>query len=206
MEMAVFVLFALLALGSAVVVITHKNPVYSTMSLVLTLFSLAVLFVLLGAPFIATLQVLIYTGAILVLFLFVIMLLNIGRQEVGSDDARSLQRWAALAGGAIFLGMVGMTAWRAYGGRELGPLSERFVSLSVLADMLFDRYLLAFEIVGLLLLVAVIAATALARKPPQEPSDSELEAPRLGAEPTGAPSSDDTDTVETAEITAGGHP
>ncbi|HEY8022432.1 MAG TPA: NADH-quinone oxidoreductase subunit J, partial [Thermoanaerobaculia bacterium] len=79
METAVFLVFAALAVGSAVVVVAHRNPIYSTMSLVLTLFSIAVLFVLLGAPFLAALQILIYAGAILVLFLFVVMLLNIQR-------------------------------------------------------------------------------------------------------------------------------
>jgi len=103
METAVFLLFAFLAVASSGVVVAHKNPVYSTMGLVLTLFSVAVLFVLLGAPFLAALQILIYAGAIVVLFLFVLML--------------------------------------------------------------FAEYLLPFEIVGLLLLVAVIAATVLARRP-----------------------------------------
>jgi len=76
MELAVFAIFAFLALASAIVVVAHRNPVYSTMSLVVTLVSTAVLFVLLGSPFLAALQVLLYTGAILVLFLFVIMLLD----------------------------------------------------------------------------------------------------------------------------------
>lgn len=163
MELAVFALFALLALGSAVVVVVHRNPVYSTMSLVLTLFSLAVLFVLLGAPFIATLQVLVYTGAILVLFLFVIMLLNVGREEPPAA-AQTGQRWAAVLAAAVFAGAVGATLWRTYGGRELAELTRERVALVPLARELFSRYLLAFEIVGLLLLVAVIAATVLARK------------------------------------------
>jgi len=77
MEIAVFALFAFLAVISAIVVVSHRNPVYAVMSLVITLISLAVLFVLLGAPFIAAIQVLVYAGAILVLFLFVIMLLNV---------------------------------------------------------------------------------------------------------------------------------
>lgn len=85
MEAAVFWLFTLLAVGSALVVVTHRNPVYSTMSLVVTLFSTAVLFVLLGAPFLAALVVLIYAGAIVVLFLFVLMLLNVGRERPGAD-------------------------------------------------------------------------------------------------------------------------
>ena len=94
METAVFVLFALMAVASSVVVVAHRNPVYSTMGLVLTLFAVAVLFVLLGAPFLAALQILIYAGAIVVLFLFVLMLLNITREEEAPQSGQPLQRWA----------------------------------------------------------------------------------------------------------------
>jgi NADH-quinone oxidoreductase subunit J len=166
MELGVFLLFALLALASAGVVVTHRNPVYSTMSLVVTLVSLAVLFVMLGAPFVATLQVLVYTGAILVLFLFVIMLLNVGRQERDPDDGQRGQRWGAILGGGIFAGTIGATLWKTYRGVTVLPLSEETVALKPLAQALFDRYLLAFEAVGLLLLVAVVAATAVARRLP----------------------------------------
>jgi NADH-quinone oxidoreductase subunit J len=179
MELAVFLLFAALALGSALVVVTHRNPVYSTMSLVVTLVSLAVLFVLLGAPFIAALQVLIYTGAIVVLFLFVIMLLNIGREETGPSSR--LSKVPALLAAAIFGGMVALYSWRAFRDDALAPLSEEFVSLSRLAGELFDRYLLVFELVGLLLLVAVIAATVLARRPrPGEFDAAETRPPTSG--------------------------
>ena len=77
METLIFLIFAALAVASSLVVVMHKSPVYATMSLVVTLFSVAVLFVLLGAPFLGALQILIYAGAIVVLFLFVIMLLNL---------------------------------------------------------------------------------------------------------------------------------
>ncbi len=167
MEYAVFFLFAFLALASALVVITHKNPVYSTLSLVVTLFSLAVLFVLLGAPFIATLQVLIYTGAILVLFLFVIMLLNVGRDDSETGSPRNAQKWGAIIGAGVFAGTVGATLWRTYEARDLQPLTPDKVALKPFAAALFDRYLLGFEVIGLLLLVAVIAATVLARKQPE---------------------------------------
>ena|ERR1044071_672713 len=163
MELAVFALFALLAVASAVMVVSHKNPVYSTMSLVVTLFSVAVLFVLLGAPFLAALQILIYAGAIVVLFLFVIMLLNIQREE-GPHAGQPGQRWAALLGAAVFCGMLAMLFWRTRAsGQE--PLSEQLVSLKGLAMELFTDYLLPFEIVGLLLLTAVIGATVVARRP-----------------------------------------
>src|SRR5258708_5471355 len=158
METAVFSVFALLALGSSVVVIAHKSPIYSTLSLVLTLFSVAVLFVLLGAPFIATLQLVIYTGAILVLFLFVIMLLNIGRDE-GIPGGHRVQLVTAIAGALVLAGMLALLLRHAVGGGPHARLTEEMVSLSGLAQELFTAYLLPFEIVGLLLLVAVIAAT-----------------------------------------------
>ena len=148
MEIAVFSLFSLLALVSALVVVTHKNAVYSTMSLVVTLVSLAALFVLLGAPFIATLQVLVYAGAIMVLFLFVIMLLNVARNENEAGEARPGQKWGTILGGGVFAGTLLAILWKTYS----------------LAQLLFTRYLLAFEIVGLLLLVAVVAASVVARR------------------------------------------
>jgi NADH-quinone oxidoreductase subunit J len=168
-ETVIFLLFALLAVGSALVVVLHKNPVYSTMSLVVTLISMAVLFVLLGAPFIAALQVLIYTGAIVVLFLFVVMLLNIGREEIASDRG-VLQKATALGGAFLFLLMTAAALWRKSAGAGLEELTPELVSLPVLAGELFGRYLVTFELVGLLLLVAVIAATVLAaRAKPGEP-------------------------------------
>jgi len=163
-ETAVFLVFAVLAVGSAIVVVAHRNPIYSTMSLVLTLFSIAVLFVLLGAPFLAALQILIYAGAILVLFLFVVMLLNIQREEA-PYHGQPLQRWAAVLGAAVFCGMVAMLLFRAQLPSP-GPLTAELVSFKGLATELFSTYLLPFEIVGLLLLVAVIAAAAVAKRTP----------------------------------------
>ncbi|MDH3745791.1 MAG: NADH-quinone oxidoreductase subunit J [Acidobacteriota bacterium] len=163
MEVAVFAVFALLALGSALVVVLHRNPIYSTMSLVVTLISIAVLFVLLGAPFLAALQVLVYTGAILVLFLFVLMLLNVGAGGRGPD--RLGQKIGAVGASAAF-GVVMLTLlWGRFHGFELSPLTEEIVALKPLAKQLMTTYLLPFEMVGLLLLAAVIAATALAKKP-----------------------------------------
>jgi NADH-quinone oxidoreductase subunit J len=165
METAIFLLFALLAVASSLVVVVHKNPVYSTMSLVVTLFSVAVLFVLLGAPFIAALQILIYTGAILVLFLFVIMLLNVTREE-GSMSIQKVQVGGAILGALVFGGMVALLFWNA-GRTDLDPITRELVDMKGLAREMFRDYLLPFEIVGMLLLVAVIGATVAARRPPQ---------------------------------------
>ncbi len=197
MEIAVFSLFALLALASAIVVVTHRNPVYSTMSLVVTLVSLAVLFVMLGAPFIGTLQVLVYTGAILVLFLFVIMLLNIDGEQ-RAEQPRGAQSTVAMLTAAVFAGTLGMLLWRASRDVALDPLTEQSVSMKALAAALFERYLLAFEMIGLLLLVAVVAASVLARRSrpsaDSTPQPGEI-APGLNTKNTADTVAEDTDFV-----------
>jgi NADH-quinone oxidoreductase subunit J len=128
-----------------------------------------VLFVLLGAPFIGTLQVLVYTGAIVVLFRFVVMLLNLQRE---SRTARSTgpQKIAALLGALGFAAVAGVAVWRSSGDTANPPLTEAFVDVKAFAAELFSEYLLTFEIVGVLLLVAVIAAYIIAKRP--EPTDS----------------------------------
>ena len=163
MEVAVFLIFAAVAIASALVVVSHRNPVYSTMSLVATLLSLAALFVLLGAPLLAALLVLVYTGAILVLFLFVIMLLNVGREAPSGGAAKGQKIGAVLAAGA-FGALLAFLLWGRFVGYEMPPLSPDYVELQPFARTLMSKYLLPFEMAGLLLLAAVIAATVLARR------------------------------------------
>ncbi|HYG61263.1 MAG TPA: NADH-quinone oxidoreductase subunit J [Thermoanaerobaculia bacterium] len=165
METLVFAVFAFLAVASAIAVVAHRNPVYSTMSLVVTLFSVAVLFVMLGAPFLGVIQVLVYAGAIVVLFLFVIMLLNIQAEEM-PQGGQMAQRIASILGAVVFAGMLGLVFWRTMQPNS-PPLTEELVSLRNLSRELFFEYLLAFEMIGLLLLVAVIGATVVARRPQQ---------------------------------------
>ncbi|HVR99473.1 MAG TPA: NADH-quinone oxidoreductase subunit J [Thermoanaerobaculia bacterium] len=163
METLIFLLFAALALASALMVVLHRNPVYATMSLVVTLFSVAVFFVMLGAPFLGTIQVLVYAGAIVVLFLFVIMLLNVEREEI-QRSGQTAQRWVSIAGAIVFGAVLIIMFWQG-GPTETGELTPEMVSMKGLATALFSEYLLAFEAVGLLLLVAVIGATVAARRP-----------------------------------------
>lgn len=182
MEVAIFILFALLSVGFSLVVVAHPHPVKSTMSMVVVLFCVAVLFVLLGAPFLAAVQVLVYTGAILVLFLFVLMLLNIGRERT-SAGGQPAQRWVALVGAAFFAGFLGMLFWRTHATDALAPLTPDYLSIHRLSWELFTTWLLPFEIVGLLLLVAVVAAYVLARAP----LPGEMQAPRVeGVAPAAA--------------------
>lgn len=196
METLIFFLFAALAVGSAVVVVVHKNPVYSTMSLVLTLFSVAVLFVLLGAPFLAALQILVYAGAIVVLFLFVIMLLNVQREEM-VHTGQSAQRWAAILGAVVFAGFLVLLFWRG-GNPSVPALTEEMVDMKSLARELFSAYLLPFEIIGVLLLVAVIGATVVARRMDTAASEDYVQS---GEEPRTDPlkSGPDPTRVDVAE-------
>ena len=168
MELAIFAIFAALALGSALVVVLHRDPVKSTLSLVVTLFATAVLFVLLGAPFIGALQVLVYTGAIVVLFLFVVMLLNLSREARRSEPGGRGQRLFAVLGAAAFAVLAGVAVWLTAAEVSEGELTESFVALRGLSEELFARFLLPFEIVGLLLLVAVIGAYIVAKRPDAE--------------------------------------
>lgn len=179
MELLVFLIFAFLALASALVVVAHKNPVYSTMALVVTLFSVAVLFVLLGAPFIGVLQVLVYTGAIVVLFLFVIMLLNIGRED-SQIAGHKPQLIVSILGAILFAGLLILALLTMQVGSQQA-LSPELVSLKGLASVLFNDFLLPFEIIGLLLLVAVIGATVAARRP--QPGEGAVHPPKEEAQP-----------------------
>lgn len=163
MLLTVFFLLAGAAVGSAIVVVLHRNPVVSTMSLVVTLVATAGLFVMLGSPFLAALQILLYTGAILVLFLFVIMLLNVRRERTAVTHASGMLVGAGVCA-VVFAGAVVRLFWAAYSETTVAPLRAESVSLIVVARELFGTYLLPFEMIGLLLLVAVVAASWVAQK------------------------------------------
>jgi len=165
----VFWAFAVLAMGSALLCITMRNPVSSALWLVVTLFALAGLFVLLDAQFIAVLQVLVYAGAIMVLFLFVIMLLNIGR-ATRSDikGAWGLGVGVLLAG----LMMVQLLALR-FGAPPpqltlpAGAMARAAAEQGMVAAVarpLFSTYLVPFEITSILLLAALVGAVVLAKR------------------------------------------
>jgi NADH-quinone oxidoreductase subunit J len=167
-----FFLFSAAALLSAVFVITSRNPVSSVMFLIVTLFSLAGLFVLLEAHFLAAVQVIVYAGAIMVLFLFVVMLLNLGHAEM-PDFRGSLARMLA---GTFGLALAAFTAWTLLtGSDELtagaagapDPIRAALAArgaVGAVAVPLFTTYLVPFEVTSLLLLVAIIGAVVLGRK------------------------------------------
>ncbi|MCO4100908.1 NADH-quinone oxidoreductase subunit J [Gemmatimonas sp.] len=156
-----FYLFSLLAIVSALLFVTRKNPVPAALWLVNVMFALSGLFVMLDAPFIGAIQVLVYAGAIMVVFVFVVMLLNLGHSEL--TDLRSLgaRLGAGLVGIALLANL--LVAQRNKLPRvESAPALDNVVE--PVAASLFTDYLVAFELTSLVLLVAVIGAVLLAKK------------------------------------------
>ncbi len=165
MSPVLFGILAALLIASALGVVLSASPIRSALSLVLTLFFIAVQFLFLDAQLVAALQVVVYAGAIMVLFLFVIMLLNL--QEEPQAIARLGQRAAAVFLGSLFLlAAVHFLAKPGIGAGTgmAGAVPATFGSTELLAETLFTRFLFAFEITSVLLLVAVIGAVVLAKK------------------------------------------
>lgn len=162
MQLALFIIFGALAVAGALNLLFQRHPINSALSLVVVMMSLAVLYWSLGAEFLAAAQVIVYSGAIMVLFTFVIMLLNAGREDrthgskaaylVGIPGAAAL--FATLA--YIFLSYKAQL-----GGASIG---NYFVTTTDLSKVLFRDLLLPFEVTSVLILVAVLGAVVLARK------------------------------------------
>jgi NADH-quinone oxidoreductase subunit J len=160
-----FLILAFLTIGSALTVILHRSPVYSALALVNTLFLLAVLFVLLDAHLVAALQVIVYAGAIMVLFLFVIMLLSLTADP--HESGRIGLRSAAAAGGVLLALELGLVGWGSALRAQLGDgveIPSSYGSIESLAEQLFTKHLLPFELTSLLLLVAIVGSVVMARR------------------------------------------
>ena len=165
-----FYFFGLVAVASAIAFVTRKSPVAAALWLVNTMFSLAAMYVLLDAQFIGAMQVLVYAGAIMVVFLFVIMLLNLG-QPSDLADARGM--WWKLAAGLVGFALLAqvftLTRARVPEGLALreNALAGEFArrgAIAPIADSMFNQYLLAFEVTSVLLLAAVVGAVVLGKR------------------------------------------
>src|SRR5580700_10979403 len=163
MDIFFFLIFAAIALISAVNVVLQRHPIASALSLIGVMGSIAVLYLLLGAEFIAMAQVIVYAGAVMVLFIFVIMLLN-----AGAESKRGRSVAVQLVGGPGFFGLLALLSYAIlrlfpharlvyFGGFTGGTARD-------IGQALFTRYLLPFEVTSVLILVAIIGAIVLARK------------------------------------------
>ena len=168
-EMFTFLLTAAICLAGSAGVVLLRNPVHNALSLVATLFGVAVLFIQQGAFFLAAIQVIVYAGAIVILFLFVIMLLGVDRAEGFDREPILGQRPAAIAAAVAILGL-SLTALLSVGSRVTGQASTLAAidgsepNVNALAKVLFTDYVFAFEITSVLLTVAVVGAVVLSRK------------------------------------------
>ena len=172
MELIVFVLASAMMLIGAFGVITRRNPVHAALSLVLTLFGVAVHFVALEAYFLAAVQIIVYAGAIVVLFLFVIMLLGVDKAEDLQTEPLVAQRWLAGIAGLGLLGLlviavsrgVEMLTTRAEGLATSAEGASGDANIQQLARSVFGDYVVAFELTSILLVVAVVGTVMLARR------------------------------------------
>jgi len=161
LDQILFYAFAGLALASALVVIAQRNPIYSAFALIVTLCSLSGIYGLLGSPFIAVLQIIVYAGAIMVLFLFVLMLLRVGPEEEGRGEGRAM-KGVALALAALFVLQAGTVI--AGAGVASGPEAYD-ASTRKLAELLFSpTFVYAFEAAAVLILSALVGAAVLAKR------------------------------------------
>ena len=160
-EAVFFYVFTALMLGGALSVVLNRHPIHSVLSLLFAMFCLAALYILLGAVFVAALQVLLYAGAVLVLFLFVVMLLNLERETV--LRARLFTR----RGVGTLVALILLTSLlRILAAEPQGPMGHPAAgTVEALGRLLFTKYLLPFELTSFLILAAIIGAVTLARQP-----------------------------------------
>jgi NADH-quinone oxidoreductase subunit J len=158
-----FIIFALMCVAAAVNLLLQRHPINSALSLVVVMASLALIYLLLGAEFLAAIQVIVYAGAIMVLFVFVIMLLNAGAEERSSGS-----KIALIIGipGVLVLGT--LVGWTMISNNKLlGSVSispTNFGATHFIARLLFRDFLLPFEVTSVLILIAIMGAVVLGRK------------------------------------------
>jgi len=176
MHLILFFLFAGFCLAGAINLLLQSHPISSALSLIVVMTSLAVLYMLLGAEFLAAAQVIVYAGAIMVLFTLVVMLLNAGREErtLGSHAARGVGFPAVV----VILGVLATVILKAQG-LGVARLADGITSTEELSKVLFTELLLPFEVTSVLVLIAILGAVALARHGHGDPHDNG------GADPLG---------------------
>lgn len=164
MELYFFLFFAIVAVASSVAMILQRNPIYCVLLLIMVMISIAGLYLMLDAEFVAIIQIVVYAGAIMVLFLFVIMLLNLSREEGGTF--RVQKPLAVLLAVLLFLPVATMVM--SYAGGGTTPPADGgeagFGEVEQIGTLLFTKYLLPVEIAAVLLLIAIVGAVVLTRK------------------------------------------
>jgi NADH-quinone oxidoreductase subunit J len=159
-QIAMFLLLAAVAVAGAVSLILQRHPIHSALSLIVVMVALAGLYLLQGAEFIAAVQIIVYGGAIMVLFVFVIMLLNAGEEE--RTNVSSMARYVGVPLGIVFLAEVAYGIGRAT--LHMSPAVAEAVSTRDLSSLLFREFVFPFELTSFLILIALLGALVLARR------------------------------------------
>ena len=191
-----FILFAGMAVGCAISMVVQRNPLYGAISLIGVFISLACLYVTLAAPFIAAVQVIVYAGAIMVLVVFVIMLLNVEQEDRGRNRLKFLVPTAVVLAAVL----IAEVAFILFSVTNPAPALSNIGLTSSIGTQLFTRYLLPFELTSILLLMAIVGAMTLARRggllsPEARVIPGAQQLPRSLTDPNAAP--DDLRLVET---------
>src|SRR5215467_4446906 len=160
MLVLLFILFGAMAIGCALALVAQRNPLYSAISLIGVFISLACLYVMLAAPFIAAVQVIVYAGAIMVLVVFVIMLLNVEQEERGRNRLKFLMPTAVVLAAVL----IAEVTFMLFSVDNPTPTVSNVGLTGSIGAQLFTRYLLPFEITSILLLMAIVGAMTLARR------------------------------------------
>ncbi len=169
MDVIAFYAFAAIAVGASLLVVGQGNPMHSVMLLITSFGALAGLYVLLDAPFTAVTQIIIYAGAIMVLFLFVVMLLNVPREEPAPPNVSALLGPTGMRIGVVLsLLLAAEVVWAlsrvGIGSFAQGPAATAISSVALIGSGLFTRHAFAFEATSILILVAMVGAVVLARR------------------------------------------
>ncbi len=163
MDQILFFIVAFLAIASAVYFVFAKNPMYAILSLIVTMFSIAGMYILLNAQFLGIVQIIVYTGAIMVLFLYILMMLNLNKEDESKKE--NLPKFIGIFSVCIlFVGMLG-----AYKGLSGKTVAESNIDYSVgltknLGRLLFNEYVLPFELASILILAGIVGAVLIGKK------------------------------------------
>lgn len=162
MEQIIFFTVAVLAIGSAGYFVFARNPLYSILALIVTFFSIAAMYILLNAQFLGIVQIIIYAGAIMVLFLYILMMLNLNKAD--ESKKQNLTKFIGIfAAGLLLVGIVG--AFKGSTGLTLGNNADTSVGLTKnLGRLLFNEYVLPFELASILILAGIVGAVLIGKR------------------------------------------
>lgn len=162
MEQIIFFIVAFIAVASAFYFVFARNPLYAILSLIVTFFSIAAMYILLNAQFLGIVQIIVYAGAIMVLFLYILMMLNLNRED--ESKKQNLMKFAGVfSAGLLLIGMLG--AFRGYQAKTISTNVDSSIGLTKnLGRLLFNEYVLPFELASILILAGIVGAVLIGKK------------------------------------------